>query len=255
MASHAEALLQELGVTEPSEIDLEAIAHYLNAQVRFRALEGCEARIIGCGNSAIITVNSRSSRRRKRFSIAHELGHWRYHRGKCLACRAEEYRPRDMQSDERVADSYAAQLLMPSYLFKPSARKLGKLNFKTIDALADLFDTSQTATAICAVESDHVPAVLICHGPRGRKWFTRSPSVPEKWFPQSDLDSASFAFGVQFDRRSDDASPRKIGADAWFDRRGADRFEVQEQTIRTGPDETLSLVLITDSKMLEEGGW
>jgi hypothetical protein len=46
--------------------------------------------------------------------------------------------------------------------------------------------------------------------------------------------------------------PRKIGADAWFDRRDADRFEVYEQTIRTGPDETLTLVVISDPKMLED---
>ncbi len=46
--------------------------------------------------------------------------------------------------------------------------------------------------------------------------------------------------------------PRKIGADAWFDRRDADRFEVQEQTFRTGDNEILTLVLIRDGAMLEE---
>jgi hypothetical protein len=47
--------------------------------------------------------------------------------------------------------------------------------------------------------------------------------------------------------------PRKIGADAWFDRRGAEEYEVQEQTIRSGPDEVLTLILITDPDMLEDG--
>ncbi len=101
--SPAERLLQELGVTEPKEIDLEAIAYHVGARLRFRPLHGCEARIIGSGDRAIITVNSSSIPRRNRFSIAHELGHWHHHRGQCLVCRAEEYRPRTASSPERVA--------------------------------------------------------------------------------------------------------------------------------------------------------
>lgn len=256
----AERLLQELGITEPNEIDLDAIAFHAGVRVRYRPLEGCEARIIGKGDQAIITVRAGSHYRRKRFSIAHELGHWHHHRGQCLVCRAEEqYRPRDHLSPERVADGYAADLLMPSYLFRPLARQYAKLTFKTVSALADAFTASQTATAIRLVESDHTPALLVCHGPQGRKWFARAPSVPQKWFPQDALDADSFAFGVLFGNKTDDPMPRKIGADAWFDRRDAERYEIHEQTYRTGPDEILTLVLISDAAMLSEdadrGSW
>ena len=79
--SAAEELLQDLGVTEPDEIDLEAIAFYAGARVRYRALDGCEARIVGTNDQAIISVGLHSPRRRQRFSIAHELGHWHHHRG------------------------------------------------------------------------------------------------------------------------------------------------------------------------------
>ena len=61
----AERLLQELGVTSPNEIDLEAIAFHLNATVKYRQLDGCEARIVGAGNRAVITVNNSSGWRRK----------------------------------------------------------------------------------------------------------------------------------------------------------------------------------------------
>lgn len=249
--SPAERLLQDLGVTEPDEIDLEAIAYYVNARVRYRALDGCEARIIGKGDAAIITVNTSSTHRRKRFSIAHELGHWHHHRGQCLACRVEEYRPRSSAlSPERTANGYAADLLMPYYLFRPLARKQSKLTFKAVTALADVFNASKPATAIRLVESDHSPALLICHGPDGRKWFTRAPSVPKRWFPQDNLHADSYAFAIQFGAKPDDPMPHKIGADAWFDRRDAERFEVFEQTIKTGPRETLTLVLISDLEML-----
>jgi Zn-dependent peptidase ImmA (M78 family) len=250
--SRAERLLQELGVTDPSEIDLEAIAFHLGVRVRYRQLDGCEATIIGAQDQALITVSRRSSYRRKRFSIAHELGHWCFHRGKRLVCRAEDYRPRDTLSPERIADSYAADLLMPNYLFQPIARQYQKLNFKTVTAIAEIFETSQTATAIRLVESNHFPAFVVCHGPQGRKWFARAPIVPDRWFPRDTLDSESFAFEVLHGSKSDDPLPRKIGADAWFDRWEAAKFEVQEQTMRTIEDEVLTLVLITDRKMIEE---
>lgn len=133
----AEALLQELGITEPGEIDLRAIAYHVGARVRFRALCGCEAHIIGSGARAVITVKEDGSARRKRFSIAHELGHWRYHRGKMLVCRVDEYRPRDAQSPEKVADGYAADLLMPRYLFVPRASSIERMSFDAVCRLAE----------------------------------------------------------------------------------------------------------------------
>jgi Zn-dependent peptidase ImmA (M78 family) len=179
----AEQVLADLGVTDPSEIDLEAIAWTQGARVRYRPMKSCEARIVGNGDRAIITVNDRSHPRRQRFSVAHELGHWRYHRGRLLVChaddigRAGENRP----MTERTADYFAAQLLMPGYLFGPVARSHPKLTFQTTRILADIFDTSLTSTAIRLIDSRHTPAVLVCHGPQGRKWFARSPDVPDRW--------------------------------------------------------------------------
>jgi hypothetical protein len=95
--------------------------------------------------------------------------------------------------------------------------------------------------------------VTVCHGSAGRKWFSRGPDVPSRWFPKDDLDADSFAFGVLHAGNPDDLMPRKIGADAWFDRWEAQKYEVQEQTIRTDTDEVLTLVLISDPEMLEDG--
>jgi hypothetical protein len=248
----AERLLRELGITEPAEIDLEAIAFHVGARVRKRALTGCEAHILGCADRAIITVNKNSSPRRRRFSIAHELGHWCHHRGKTLICRADDYRPRDAMSPEKVADSYAADLVMPRYLFQPCARRYGRLNFDAVVKLADSFETSLTATAIRLVDLDHSPAFVISHGPGGRNWFSRAPSVPRRWFPRDDLDPESFAFGILFGGQADDPVPRKIGADAWFDRSEAERYIVYEQTVRISKTDVLSLILVTEEKMLHE---
>ena len=94
--------------------------------------------------------------------------------------------------------------------------------------------------------------MLVCHRTQGRKWFTRSPGVPDGWFPKDELDVDSFAFGVLYGGGQDDAIPHRVGADVWFDRWEAARFDVLEQTIRTADDEVLTLVLFSDPRMLEE---
>jgi hypothetical protein len=253
-ATAAELILKRLGIAEPREIDLEAIAWDLAVRVRYRPLHGCEARIIGTTDQAIITVNSRSSRRRRRFSIGHELGHWHYDRGRVLLCQPEEIGQvgSGALSRERAADRFASSLLMPDYIFRPIARAYPKADFQTVRALADIFDTGSTATAIRLTEGGYFPAMLVCHSPQGRKWFMRSPEVPDRWFPRDDLSAEGFAFGVLFGDQPEDAFPRKIGADAWFGQWGAERYEVQEQTIRTGEDEILSLIIITDLGMLRD---
>lgn len=134
----AERLLKSLGVTEPREIDLEDIAFDQGAEVRYCNLHGCEADILGYRDSAIISIDQNRSHRRKRFSIAHELGHWHYHRGKKLQCRVEEYQPKHKQFAERTANGYAASLLLPHYLIKPRAHDHKKLTFKVRGGPANL---------------------------------------------------------------------------------------------------------------------
>lgn len=254
--SPAERVLQDLGITDSREIDLNAIAWHLGARIKFCDLDGCEARIIGYRGRAIIRVDRWGNSRRQRFSIAHELGHWCHHRGRMLFCRSEDIGSRNPGTPqiERVANVYAADLLMPRYLFDPTARQHARLSFRVVRKMAELFDTSLTATAIRLVESEHSPAILACHGPQGRKWFTRAPDVPERWFPRDDLDHESFAFDLLFGNGREEAHPRVIGADAWFDCSEAQRYELREHSIRTADDEILTLLLLTDDGMLEDWG-
>jgi hypothetical protein len=104
-----------------------------------------------------------------------------------LLCRVDEYRPRDAQSPEKVTDGYAADLLMPRYVFAPRASAIDRMPFDSIGRLAEAFKTSLTATAIRLVDLDQFPGFVISHTPRGRKWFARAPSVPRHWFPREEL--------------------------------------------------------------------
>lgn len=248
----AERLLQSLGVTEPHEIELEDIAFDQGAEIRYCDLSGCEADILGYRDRAIISIDRNRGYARKRFSIAHELGHWHYHRGKKLQCRVEEYQPKHKQLAERKANGYAASLLMPQYLLRPRARDHRKLTFKTIEEFSSDFRTSLSATAIRLVEADIWPSMLIYHTRQGRKWFTQAPMFHNRWFPQAELDPESSAFDVVFGHSEGDTYPRVTGAEAWFDRSEAQRYELFEQAKRVGDGEAFVLLTIKDSRMMEE---
>lgn len=251
----AEVILQSLGVTRPEDIDLEAIAWTQGAIVKHRPLLGCEARIIGRGDRAVISVNSRSSPQRQRFSLGHELGHWRHHRGRALFCGSGDIglsKTFSQQELERVANKFSADLLMPGFIFDEVARSYSRLDFSTVDAIAGAFEVSRSAAAIRLIQRGHFPAFLICHGSKGRKWFFRSPQIPEHWFPRDDLDPESSAFEVQFGRKQGGKYLSKIGADAWFDRFDAARYEVREQSVPYSGDCSLTLVVIEDGRMLTE---
>ena len=251
--SPTEELLKDLGVTAAGDIDIEAIAYHVGAIIKYRPLDGCEGRIVGAGDRAVITVNSHAIPTRRRFSAAHELGHWHHHRGRSLVCWSDEIgNPAKGALDpERVADGYAADLLMPDYLFAPMADQIGKITFQAVEDLRQEFNTSITATAIRLVEYGPEPAMLVCHTANGRRWFCRPRHIPDKWFPQDQLDADSYAMDVLHGK--EERSRRVlIGADAWFDRWDAQKYELYEETCRTMDGEILTLLVFKDEEMLEE---
>ncbi|MBF5039898.1 ImmA/IrrE family metallo-endopeptidase [Methylophilus sp. 13] len=252
-SSKAERRLLELGIHSPNEIDLEAIAWDEGVRVQYKELIGCEARLVGYNNRAIVTIRNQSDQRRKRFSLAHELGHWNYHRGRSFECRVDDWiegytvKP----AEEREADTYASELLMPKYMFEPVAKKLKRPTFDGVKQLADAFNTSITATAIRLVNINAWPLVLVCHSKNGRVWFNRSKDVPERWFPQKELSQDSMAFDQLFANEAR-VRAQKATADTWFDNHEAERYEIIEDAIKISNDRVLSLLWIENDEMLKE---
>ena len=111
-----EHLLRELGITSPNEIDVEVIAWHCGLEVQYKELRSCDARIVGAGDRGVLSVDVNRSPERKRFSVAHEIGHWQLHRGQIMMCRADEIDvgKKSNSAHERDADAFAAALLMPA---------------------------------------------------------------------------------------------------------------------------------------------
>lgn len=244
----AERILKGLGIEAPSEIDLEAIAWTRGAVVNYRPLERCEATIVGSERRAVITVNGRSPPERRRFSLAHELGHWHHHKGKMLFCGGRDVcnfanSPLD---PERQADAFASDLILPNYLLSPRLRRVKRPTLAAAREIAEEYSASLTATLFKMTALNRFPIIIACYNKTKRRWFERSPMLQPWWFPLHSLDRATFAADMLFNEAAEENFPRKMPADAWFGFKGCDRFEVEEQSFRLPDEEILTVLKLPD---------
>ena len=202
----------------------------------------------GLGAKAVIAVNSRSSPERRRFSIGHELGHWHHHRGRILFCGSKDVEnpEDDALNPERHADTFASDLILPNYLLHPRLRKIRRMTLAVAREIRDEFSASLTATLLKTVQYNRFPLVVVCHYKRKRRWFRRADMVPGWWYPLEQLDRATFAADMLFNGAAEQNWPRKIGADAWFNFRNCDRFDIEEQSFMLPGEEVLTVLTIPE---------
>jgi hypothetical protein len=239
-----EKILTDLGVTSPEHIDLEAIAFSLGAVVKYRLLDGCAARIIGCNDRAIISVDPRCNEGRKRFSVGHEIGHWINDRGKgahlCSQSLISESSSVGNIS-EKKANEFSSDLILPEFLLKPRLVKRD-VNFKAVKEIKDEFKTSITATAIKCVLLSENPAMLVSFKTTGERWFKRGNNLSPNIFPVQELDVDSVAFNILYGAEGKEAGPVTVRADRWISHRGAREHYIQEHSLKITSDTVLSLL-------------
>lgn len=252
-----EAVLKSLAITKPEEIDLEAIAFCHGAKVKYRQLDGCEAYLLADAKlgRAIISINDRAHALRQRFSLAHEIGHWERHRGQLLMCSKQDIggsggRAKNSSLQEKSANGFAAELLMPSFMLKPVLRDFQKFNMRMVREVAKIFGVSKTAMAYRLVEIDHEPCILAAYSKSGLEWHIPSKSIDRRWWPRRALDPQSNAYSILFDGAPDDATMSNLDADTWFDVPWADQIEIGEQSFRVDDDLVMSLLVARSDRML-----
>lgn len=246
-----EKILSTLGITEPDDIDIEAIAWECGATVLYEPLTGCEANIIGSGDKAIITVNSRAIAGRKRFSSGHELGHWMKDRGQhAFGCSKNQlYSSWSGNSPETRANRFASDLLLPVSMFAPLAKER-PITLDTVAYLAAVFRMSRTATAMRLVNHGSFPWMLIHYEGGQRKWFiTSGKGVHQSLFPPDRPRPRSLAATLLAQVLEDNKSG-DVRADQWFDRYGAEKYYLKESCFKTGNDSATVLLWWEDEQQL-----
>lgn len=155
----ATELLNETGETHTIPIPVERLAAHCDALIRYQPFDADD--VSGLlyrekDRPAVIGVNSANSRVRQRFTIAHELGHLRLHRGHQLILdRLVRVNFRDATSstaadwEEMQANAFAAELLMPAAAIEQRLHKLAAgtrlTDDEIITRLAKQFDVSRPA--------------------------------------------------------------------------------------------------------------
>lgn len=228
--TEAEHLLRSYGVSEPGDIDLHAIAHLQGLSVRTAPLQACDARLVGLGKRGIITIRDDQRMERQRFSIGHEIGHWRHHRNRVLMCQSKDIGEEQEagKQREKVADIFASNLLMPNYLFRPLVQQSRRPTFELAMSLARDFRVSVTAATRRIVASDVFPAVVVSYTMKGRRWFERAPRIETSWTPKFEIDGRSRALSSLLNRGKP-TTPIKTSASVFFDRIDASAHDVTEQ--------------------------
>jgi hypothetical protein len=122
--------------------------------------EGFEAALITdeCKSAGAILVARERSRQRRRFSIAHELGHFLIpshvpQAGERSLCSVEHLSIYDMKEQDRrrrmeaEANRFAAMLLIPPPVLRAELKAIRRPNVSDVVRLAKLFDVSKDAMA------------------------------------------------------------------------------------------------------------
>lgn len=250
----AEKNILELGISDPREIDIEAIAFDASVRVEYSNLNGCSAMLVGFSDAAIATIRRSGNNGRDRFSIAHELGHWALHRGRSFKCRADDA-SQNLSSNialEKEADRYASHLLMPSHLFNPVIQQFKWPSLTDITGVADLFQTSVLATTLRLVKLDSLPAMVACYASGKLKWKIAAAHVPYNLSLKADLDRDSFAYDVQT-KGTTCNTPRKQPAEVWFSNSHADDHSVLEQCYFQDSNQVIVILYLSDSGLLQRG--
>jgi hypothetical protein len=248
-AAYANALLKSLHLIGVP--DVFEVARELKLKVKEEALESCDGVLVRPKGIArgIIAINANiRSGGRKRFTVAHEIGHFVLpgHEGAiCSRNDIEGWGGRDKER-ERQADEFAAELLIPSSVFKPKVvASLPCLD--VIDAIASESTASLSASGwkYCDLTSERCAVVWSSAGKV--VWAKRSDKFrfgikKGKW-----IENGTYAYDC-FRNQEVPAQPEPIPARYWLESGNLQTDALIWEESRSLPayDSVLTMVWIKD---------
>lgn len=178
----AHELLKSLWVETPDEIDLDAIAFDVGKLlIEDGGLDNSQGRLVTTDGGGTIRVKEGLNPGRRRFTVAHEIGHYILHPTKRLnhSDDTTNFRIWNDPSEEAEANLFAAELLMPEFLFRKAITKDDpSLGF--MDSVASAFKTSTMATAFQYTVYSKEPVAMVVSVDGKIKWRVQSPSFSPK---------------------------------------------------------------------------
>ncbi len=243
---------QDYDFTNP-EIDLFQLGQEIGIEIQTQSQQnhGISGALIRNGNDFIIYYSSSINHIPfQRFSIAHEFGHYFLpeHPDNILKNGAH-YSTAGKKSNlkdpfEKEADYFSTCLLMPKTIFESEMYKFND-GMEAIKALANLFNTSLTATALRYIELSTSPAMLIIS----------SKGIVDAVFSTRELSkfgSCLYTKNGAFPQKniiSTDLSQKEVYLSDWLDT--DQNIKALEESITLGSYEK-TLTVITTSTLYDE---
>lgn len=229
----ADMLISELQVTDPDDIDIEAIAMTRSALVIDGGLTGAEARLARSPKISFIRVN-REIREpgRRRFAIAHELGHLLLQeRSQFALCTDKDLVPFYTNSPEELeASAFASALLMPAKMFEPLSRTaVPSLSY--VAELAQRFQVTLTAAAMRYIEFCPHRCCLVASTGGKIRYHRKTDDFGYFITPRESLNAATYAADF-FNGDRLPVGMRQVNATAWLEGKRIDSNKtIQEESI------------------------
>ncbi len=176
-AQLAELLVDRLGVDGPPNLD--EIAAAIGLRIKEVDSDGFEGALVRDAESqkGIVLVKAKTRERsRKRFTIAHEIGHYMIpthidNENVCLAKELESW-SESLATPELEANEFAAELLLPNKLVASRFPK-AEPSLQHIAAIAQEFQTSLTATTRRFIDITDLSCAMVWTQQEW-KWVRRS---------------------------------------------------------------------------------
>ncbi len=172
---------------------------------------------------AIIYNDAGISPGRRRFTVAHEFGHYLAHRHRLpdgIRCDAKSIDRRDGQGIEKEADEFAAYLLMPFDDFRSRVDPSDKPDIDALIGCADRYGVSLTAAILRWLEYTHRRAVMVVSRDGGALWAKSSqPAFQSGRFLRTKAETYLLPEASPAASGSFDATGRAClthGPDVWF---------------------------------------
>lgn len=244
----AENLWDIYGISKPDKLVLEDIAFTKGVLVTEGPLQKMDARLVRKGDHGFIRVrHDIPEKGRKRFAVAHELGHWELHKkiSQIFTCTEKDFLAKYKGSPEEIeANYFAASLLMPEKLFEENMRKL-PISLTTLSKLADFFLTSLTATAIRYTELSKDYCAIVCSEAGKVKWWQCSSNFQSCfWIPIEQTLENTVAGELFTSAVSCSGHPEKVDISAWSEKNdcaGQDTF-IEESIFMSRYNQVFSLL-------------
>ena len=238
----AMALLKLVDARQP--VELRGMAKKIGLRVDQVSSTGFDGALLRLANRprGIVAIRKTMESSRKRFTIAHEIGHYLLHDDVSPSCGEDEVGAGREKADEieREANEFAGKLLMPSAVMRRIVVRFG-CSIDTWELVRDLFRVSLTAAAARCVEEtpEYLRAALVVSKNGIVKYFVKSPAFSR--YIEIDREIPSGSIAKELSRRGVRRKKGQVSAEVWIDIEPG--FLLQEESmLLPGYDTVLTLL-------------